>query len=127
MCFTVALESALTYFGERDEQITERLARAYMAVIDPPAEKREEIRKEFKRLYGVRSKIVHEAAYKRDDSEKNLDDLAKLANFLRDIWKAVSSNDEIRQYIGGENSFRQAVLQKRNGLLENPARPCCVG
>jgi len=122
ICFAAALESALTYFGERDGQITERLARAYVAIIDPPAERREEIHKEFKRLYGVRSKIVHEAAYDRKDAQKNLDDLAKLTDLLRSLWRVACRSEEVEQYVVGQNSFRQTVLQKRNGLLENSAR-----
>lgn len=122
ICLAAALESALIYFGERDGQITERLAQAYVAIINPPAEKQEEVRKEFKRLYGVRSRIVHEAAYMRNDPQENLKDLAKLANFLRDLWRSACTNDEVKQYIEMENAFRKAVLQRRNGLLETQER-----
>jgi len=126
VCLAAAMESALTYFGKGEGQITERLARAYVAIVNPSIEKRKEVHAEFKRLYGVRSKIVHEAAYRREDSQENLDDLVKLTDLIRDLWKAACSNDEIRQYIEGKNSFRQGVLQKRKGLLENPDRHCCL-
>ncbi len=126
VCLAAALESALTYFEKGEKRITERLARAYVAVIDPATENRDVIREEFKRLYDVRSRLVHEAAYRRENSQENLDDLAKLVGLLRDLWKAACSSDEIRQYIGGENSYRERVLQSRGGLLENQGRQCCV-
>ncbi len=121
ICLAAALESALIYFGERDGQITERLARAYVAIIDPPVERREEIHNEFKRLYGIRSKIVHEAAYDRKDAQKNLDDLLKLTDLLRSLWRVACRNEEVERYVVGQNSFRREMLQKRNGLLESSA------
>ncbi len=91
ICFSAAAEALLTY--ERGRGLTDRLARAYAALGNSKALGVDE----FRRLYDLRSAVVHGRAYERSMTQGNLNDLALFSNALRTIWHSVLTNPH---YIG---------------------------
>jgi hypothetical protein len=88
ICWSAAIEALLTY--ERGRGLTDRLARAYAKLVRDPTASLEH----FKRLYDVRSDIMHGRSYDRDSKASNLEDLAACSDLLRRIWWAGLSSDK---------------------------------
>ena len=124
VCLTSAAEALLVYSDARN-RLVERLGLAYAVLVAGSSQEVAGLRDRFTTLYKVRSKIVHEGAYRRDDATQNLNDLAEFEGLLRRLLEKILTDQEICDAIKGNNSARQKLLKKRGGLLEE-ATKCCT-
>lgn len=108
ICFAAAAEALLTYSPEPG--VTERLARAYAKVINASGSEVEVAIARFKRLYSLRSAIVHGRAYDQRGSDENLRGLAEFSEVLRTLWKIVLASDELRTQLELDDTARKQVL-----------------
>lgn len=105
VCFTAAAEAILTSSQERG--LTDRLASTYAKLVTRNDASRKRASERFRRLYSVRSHIVHGRAYERRTPGRNLRDLAAFANRLRQLWSVVLASGEIRVALEGDDVQRQ--------------------
>lgn len=124
VCLTSAAEALLVYSDARN-RLVERLALAFAVLVADSPQEMAGLRGRFETLYKVRSKIVHEGAYRRDDTAQNLNDLAEFEGLLRRLLEKILTDQEIRDAIKGNNTARQRLLKVRGGLLEETAT-CCT-
>lgn len=108
VCFAAAAEAMLTY--SREPGLTDRLAKSYAKLVSrsQPAAKRAQ--DHFKKLYALRSDIVHGRSYGRRNSGHNLRDLAAFSNLLRRLWSAVLVRPELRKGLDGDDQQREKVF-----------------
>jgi len=64
----------------------------------------------FRRLYRVRSDIVHGRAYDRKQRTQNLKDLASFSNLMRQLWRVVIRDTRLRAALDGEIGDREKAL-----------------
>lgn len=124
ICLTSAAEVLLVYSNARN-RLVERLALAFAVLVADSTQERAGLRERFEVLYKVRSKIVHEGAYRRDDAAQNLTDLAEFESLLRRLLAKILTDQGICDAIKGNNTARQRLLKARGGLLEEAAT-CCT-
>lgn len=117
ICLASAAEALLVYSDVRN-QLTERLALAFATLVADSVQEIDGLRGRFKALYKVRSKIVHEGAYRRDDGAENLTDLADFEGLLRRLLEKIFTDQQVQDAIKGDNAARQRLLKARGGLLE---------
>lgn len=105
---STALESLLTYGARND--VTNKLARAFCCFTESNKYRRDLAFKKFKKVYRVRSELVHGRFIKRDDSRRNLNNLSIVTAVLRKMWISVLNNpsalDELeKEDVDRENFF----------------------
>jgi hypothetical protein len=108
VCFSAAAEAMLTYAADRG--VTNRLAMSYAKLTAAP-----EIiaaSELFKRLYGIRSDIVHGRSYDRKLTERNLHELAEFADVLRKMWIAVLRSSDLRTQLEGDDEQRRQFFTR---------------
>jgi len=108
ICFAAAAEALLTY--SREPGLTDRLARSYAKLVarSQPAAKRAQ--EQFKRLYALRSDIVHGRSYERRRSSHNVRELVAFSNVLRRLWGAVLANPDLRSHLEGDDKHREKLF-----------------
>ena len=124
VCLTSAAEALLVYSDARN-RLVKRLGLAYAVLVADSSQEVAGLRDRFRTLYRVRSKIVHEGAYRRDGATQNLKDLAEFEGLLRRLLEKILTDQEICDAIKGNNTARQKLLKKRGGLLEEVTK-CCT-
>jgi len=108
ICFSAAAEAILTYSSRPG--LTDRLAHSYAKLVCGPKFDRELAYDRFKRLYSVRSDIVHGRAYDRNAPSHNLSDLAEFSDILRRLWGVVLKSQEVRTALDGDDRQRGDFL-----------------
>lgn len=108
ICFTAAVETMLTYSSKPG--ITERLARAYGRLMAGSALDRETAEERFKKVYAVRSDIIHGRIYDRARPERNLTDLAECSHLVRGLWRVVLESDQLRAALERDDTGRRSFL-----------------
>jgi hypothetical protein len=90
ICFAAAAETVLTY--DTGGGITRRLASAYACLVESEAARRDVAFAEFRKLYAIRSDIVHGRAGNVAPQERLLM-LADFADLMRNLWRAAIQSD----------------------------------
>jgi len=85
--FCAATEAILVYSRKRG--IMERLAKSLACLTERDGSSRDGVYRQFCRLYGVRSDIMHARKRARANAGQNLADLAEISGMLRALWRAV--------------------------------------
>lgn len=111
ICFAAAVETMLTYSSEPG--VTERLARAYGRLTAGSASDRKAARERFKKVYAVRSDIVHGRIHDRARPDQNLTDLAECSHLVRGLWRTVLESDELRAVLERDDAERRVFLDQR--------------
>lgn len=104
ICFAAGVEALLTY--SRGPGLTDRLARAY-AKIACNNGSGELAKEHVKKLYLIRSDIVHGRAYDRKASSRNLRALADFSDVLRSLWRTVLEDRELSSILEGDDRRRE--------------------
>lgn len=112
ICFTSALEGLLTHRAQTRDNIS-HLGEAFALLTETDAEPRREARKLLKRLYDVRSQIVHGRAGTFKNSAGNLNNLRDLRDALRSTWAAILTLPGAVAAFDGEDEDRAAYLVPR--------------
>lgn len=110
ICFSAAAEAILTYSPRLG--LIDRLAKSYAKLVSTSVSAAESAEKQFKRLYSVRSGIVHGRAYDRNHPSRNLSDLAEFSDILRRLWRVVLESEEIRVALEEDDRARQSFFLK---------------
>lgn len=103
ICWSAATEALLTY--ERGFGLPDRLARAYTMLVGDPDQSG------FRRLYDLRSDIVHGRSYDRDGNASNRADVAACSDLLRRVWGAGLSSDERVAMLESTDEQRRKFFQ----------------
>jgi len=110
VCFSAAAEAILTYSPRPG--VTDRLAKSYAKLVSTSRSGAESAGRQFKRLYSIRSNIVHGRAYNGSHPSRNLSDLAEFSNILRRLWKVVLESEENRVALEGDDKQRRSFFLK---------------
>jgi len=86
VCFAAAVETVLTF--DSSSGITKRLAKTYACLMESEPSRRDAAFIEFRKLYAVRSDVVHGRTGNIAAAER-LPMLASFANIVRRLWRAV--------------------------------------
>ncbi|MEK7362678.1 MAG: hypothetical protein AAB016_01765, partial [candidate division NC10 bacterium] len=108
--FSAAAEAILTYSSKPG--LTDRLAKSYVTLVGAGRLGRKSAYDRFKRMYSVRSDIVHGRAYDRKHPSRNLADLVEFSDILRQLWKVVLESPKVRSALEGDDRKRQKFLLK---------------
>jgi len=104
ICFAAAVEGLLVHAG--DSGLIQQLADAYGKLVCRYGTESRDVETRFVRLYNVRSLVVHGRAYQRERSSDNLTDLTEFSNLLRQLWRIVLENDEVRESLEQDDEGR---------------------
>lgn len=110
ICLAAAAETLLTF--SRGSGLVERLGDAYAKLTASCKSETAEAVKRFKRLYSVRSDIVHGKSYDRQGQRRNLKDLAEFSNLLRHLWSVILRSDEALRTLDGDDSARESFFRR---------------
>ncbi len=110
VCFIAAAEAMLTYSDKPG--VTERLANAYGRLVAKSASDRKAAAQRFRKVYAVRSDIVHGRSHDRNRSKRNLTELAECSHLLRNLWRSVLESEEIRNVLERDDAGRQSLFLK---------------
>lgn len=108
ICHAAAAEALLTC--DRGSGLTGRLAEAYANLVARGSVDNGPAREEFKRLYSVRSDIVHGRAFDRGSAAGNVSDLAAFSDILRRLWRAILSSEAYRAALERPDAERKILL-----------------
>lgn len=92
ICFSAALETMLSY--ERGLGITKRLGQSYACLTETKRRSRNRVYRQFIKLYGIRSRIIHGQSRWLRKADRNLTLLSAFSALLRNLWQVVLSNRE---------------------------------
>lgn len=109
ICFASALEGLLTH---QTEPTSAALADSYAALMSERTDDRESALSQFKRLYAVRSGILHGHSYERDDPRRNLEELAEVSDAIRHTWARILESDDIREALEGDDQARRDFFHR---------------
>jgi Apea-like HEPN len=112
ICFTAAAEAMLTYSDKPG--ITERLANTYGRLVASSASDRKIAVNRFKKVYAVRSDIVHGRSHDRRYAKRNLVDLADCSDLLRGLWRLVLESGGIRKALERDDTARQSFFLREH-------------
>ena len=104
ICLAAAAEALLTHSA--GPGLVGRLADAFARLTSHSERERKAQRDHFKRLYGVRSKIMHGRGHDRRTAEANLNDLAAMRDAVRALWSRVLESDEMRAALDADDRTR---------------------
>jgi len=104
ICFAAAVEGLLIH--AKNSGLTQQLANAYEKLVCRYGNESQDAYNRFVRLYNVRSQVVHGRAYVRERSTVNLTDLTEFSNVLRQLWRIVLENDEVRERLEQDDEGR---------------------
>lgn len=100
VCFGSASEVILNY--GKTKGTTEALAEAYGRIVADDG-----VKIKFKKLYDVRSDIVHGRTSKLKKDENNITNLREFSNLLRCLWKTILSDDKIMSVLEKNDNARR--------------------
>lgn len=119
ICFSAATEGILTYSEKHG--ITKRLAKSFACLTKIEPHDRHAAYKDFTHSYKIRSDIMHGRTEGLKDPKKNLDELAKFSDLLRELWKTVLSSRTYWSELEKTDIEREAwFTNKENGY--NPPK-----
>lgn len=118
ICYSVAIESLLNY-GNR-KSLTANLAFSNACLVEPDNRQRHISYKKFKKLYDVRSIIMHGKERKKENSIINLENLASFSNILRKLWLSILKSDEIINTLEQKNSIREKFFTELQKNYQTP-------
>lgn len=105
ICFAAATEALLTYSRERG--LVERLAQSYAKLVSRSPAAVKSAHERFRRLYNVRSDIIHGRAHDRKTPRRNLSDLAEFSTILRRLWRVVLKRPEWQVALEADDRQRE--------------------
>jgi hypothetical protein len=108
ICFMTAIEAILIDSTGRDS--SERIAKAYGKITAGPKLGSKAGIERVKRMYAVRSNIVHGVA---SSSEQNLANLSDCSEVLRTLWRAVLGDSNLRNALERDDRTRRIFLAKQ--------------
>lgn len=111
ICLTAAAEALLTY--SQGPGLVGRLADAFARLTGSSDPDRRVQNQYFKRLYSVRSKIMHGRAHDRRNGEANLSDLAAMGDAIRLLWGRILESPEVMSALDADDHSRSDLF---NGL-----------
>lgn len=109
VCYCAAAEAMLTY--SREPGLTDRLARSYARIMDRTQPSAKKAQDEFKRLYAIRSDIVHGRSYGRQTSSHNLRELSAFSNLLRRLWGRILQDRDLCDGLDAEDRDRERLFE----------------
>lgn len=109
VCFAAAAEGILGHSADRG--LSQRLAADYARLTARDETDRKVVREQFRRLYGIRSAIVHGRASARHEGEITLKDLAEFSDLLRGLWRVVLGTPDARRALDGSDEERRQLLK----------------
>ena len=109
LAWASALEGLLTY-SEQKRGGGGLLADAFALMTERDHRPRRHARRNFEKVYDIRTAIVHGRASEMQDGEENLDHLRALRTILRATWLAVLSDREAIAAFQGDDRTRAAYL-----------------
>ncbi len=112
VCFIAAAEALLTYSDK--PVVTERLANAYGWLVAKSVSDRKVAAERFRKVYAVRSDIVHGRSHDRNRSKQNLLDLAECSHLIRGLWRIVLKSERIRRVLEGDDTGRQSFFRGKH-------------
>ena len=109
ICLTAAVEALLTCSNGRG--LMRRLADSFALVTSSSENERKAQREHFKRLYSVRSEIMHGRSHDRRNAEFNLRDLAAMRDALRSLWDRILESDGLRVALEADDRSRATFFR----------------
>ena len=116
ICFMAAFETIL--FNKMKSNMQGRLSMACGLILGDTLEEYHKYRKQFVKLYDIRSDILHGKAYTLVDSENNLDNLGNLSKLLRHTWIKILISDDLFNVTKSDDDTRTIWLQNRQESLK---------
>ncbi|MBI3028281.1 MAG: hypothetical protein HYY64_02065 [Candidatus Rokubacteria bacterium] len=110
ICFSAAAEALLAYSWEPG--LSDRLSESYAKLVSASRSGGESAKDQFRRLYSIRSDIIHGRAYDYEDPNRNLTNLANFSDILRRLWGAVLDSEETRVALEGDDKQRRNFFLK---------------
>ncbi len=113
LLFSTTFESLLTY-GEH-KNLTETLAKSYAALSTVDIRKREKYYEDFRKIFRIRSDIVHGSAANKSkykDGDQNLKYLANVSDILRCFWVRILNDTVAINNLIATDNFRRKYLEK---------------
>ncbi len=110
-CFAAAAETILSDSTERG--LSRRLAENFASLTATDEAGRKDARARFRRLYGIRSVIVHGRAHGRREAGINLKDLAEFSDLVRGLWRNVLEDPNARAALEGSDEQRRLFFRTR--------------
>jgi hypothetical protein len=120
VCFSAAAEAILTY--DTAPGITRRLSKSFACLTQEEKVERDTAYREFRRLYGVRSDIMHGRAAKCRCATQNLKCLAKFSDMLRELWQTVLSSPETIESLERCDDHRKEFFGNLQEGYDGPGR-----
>ncbi len=121
ICFSAAAEAILTYSEKRG--VTKRLCRSFACLTEKLKPARDSAYLGFKRLYHVRSEIMHGRAMDRTDVDQNLTDTGRFSDMLRQLWRRVLSSPEAMRELEENDEARHAFFARIQQGYVPPKKP----
>jgi hypothetical protein len=111
VCLAAAAEAILSDSTERG--LGQRLADNFAALTATDEAGRKDARARFRRLYGIRSVIVHGRAHGRREAHITLKDLAEFSDLVRGLWRIVLEDSNARAALEAGDEQRQLLFRTR--------------
>lgn len=125
LLFTAAFEALLSY--QRGYGVTKRLAKANACLMEKTKNKRDLLYKKFKKLYNIRSDIMHGNQRKWQRADGNLKKLSELSSLLRNLWHKILTDKDLQTTLEADDNIRKTFLKEYNLVIQsrqNEASPC---
>lgn len=103
--FSAAAEGILTY--STAFRITHRLAKSFACLTRATKGQRDSAYRAFTHSYSIRSDIMHGRAMKLGPPTRNLKELAKFSDLLRELWKNILSSKAIITELEKDDANRE--------------------
>jgi len=110
ICFSAALETMLMY--GRGPGITKRLAKTYACLTEQTKRQRNKAYRQFIKLYGIRSRIIHGEYRWLKKPDRNLTHLSNFSDLLRRLWRIVLSSKEYCRELEKGDEKRRLLFGK---------------
>lgn len=110
LLFSAAFEALLNY--ERGHGLTKRLAKAIACLMERTKYKRDLLYKKFKKLYNIRSDIMHGNQRKWQRADGNLKKLSELSWLLRNLWQKILIDKNLEATLEADDNIRKAFFKK---------------
>jgi hypothetical protein len=110
ICYSSAMEAILTY--SKSKGLTDRLAKSFACLTEIDKPKRDIEFINFRKLYKIRSNIMHGRAMNYTNPKDNLEKLNEFEMLLRKIWKTILSSKNIIAELEKSDADRKIFFDK---------------
>ncbi len=110
LLFSAAFEALLNY--QRGYGLTKRLAKANACLMERTKYKRDSLYKKFKRLYNIRSDIMHGNQRKWQRADGELKKLSELSSLLRNLWQKINTDKNLQTTLEADDNIRKTFFKK---------------